>query len=130
MRQRLVQHISGQGEKWAVVDSTQNGWKVRIPEGLAMGSESWFPKSEYVLCDPLEEWEDVTGQCEVGRYGGEAPSLNGHLYACDRSNNSINAFFDRDYRLRKVQVWTEDANYSDMLRKSKQWAFIIERKKP
>lgn len=64
-QKRYVQHKSGQGEKWEVVLEVQNGWKVSILSGLAMGNETWFPKSEYRLCEP-EEWEDITEHCSVG----------------------------------------------------------------
>lgn len=63
---KYVQHISGQGNKWEVLGDQINGWKVRVPEGLAMGAGTWFPKSEYRPCDPPEEWEDVTGECREG----------------------------------------------------------------
>jgi len=48
-----------------------------------------------------EEWDDVTAHIEVGRYESHCRA-SGHLYACDRSNSGINAFFDQGYRLRKI----------------------------
>ncbi len=59
---KWVQHISGQGEKWGVLGEYPYGWKVPVPPGKGQGGETWFPKSEYTICDPPEEWKDVTSQ--------------------------------------------------------------------
>ena len=68
---------------------------------------------------PDEEWEDVTAHCEPGRYDKSTYTgfLDGHMYMVDGSNSGTNAFFDRSYRLRKI----------DGLHNGP--AFIIERRK-
>lgn len=59
---QLVQHKSGKGEKWKLspsIEWTENGrdfWKIKVGEYSVCS----FPKSEYILCDPPEELEDVT----------------------------------------------------------------------
>lgn len=52
---RYVQHISGQGEKWEVKKEDGYTWCVNNNRLLCH-----VPKSEYRLCEPPEEWEDVT----------------------------------------------------------------------
>lgn len=58
-RKQWVQHISGQGEKWEVMAENGQQWGLRHD----VTSIGWHfvPKSEYVLCEPLEVWKDVTG---------------------------------------------------------------------
>ncbi|MDH5738707.1 MAG: hypothetical protein OEY77_00110 [Nitrospira sp.] len=69
-----VQHMSGKGEKWMVWSGTeQPGWMYpgcqvdADREWCVCGSGSvvpshLLPKSEYRLCAPPEEWEDVTAK--------------------------------------------------------------------
>lgn len=62
---KWVQHKSGQGEKWELTEEQSSTygtveWRVKAKE------HEYFhevPKSEYVLVDPPEQWEDITGQC-------------------------------------------------------------------
>lgn len=60
---RYVQHISGQGRKWEILSDCchESEWRVK-----AKTHEYYhdLPKSEYILCDPPEEWEDVTRECK------------------------------------------------------------------
>ena len=71
---RWVQHISGLGAKWEVSDLLRPLW---MRDGIVVSENEWLvlhasskapvhllPKSEYVLCDPPEQWENVTEQCE------------------------------------------------------------------
>ncbi len=61
MTKRYVQHISGVGKKWELLGEapvTLLGWSVE-ESGLSL----YLPKSEYRLCDPPEQWVDVTGEC-------------------------------------------------------------------
>lgn len=55
-----VQHISGQGEKWEVVHTGMKSteWAVNDKRGIG---KHYLPTSEYILCDPPEEWEVCTG---------------------------------------------------------------------
>lgn len=55
---QYVQHISGQGEKWEVVFVDELEYEVVAKSGN--DGNHWLPTSEYRLCDPPEEWEDVT----------------------------------------------------------------------
>lgn len=106
-----VQHISGQGERWEVLSDQTHGWRVRVQGELGINSVTWFPKSEYRLCDLPEEWEDVTGECgedETGFLGLPVSLItheNGHLMK------------DRGFRVRKI----------DYLHNGP--CFIVERKK-
>lgn len=119
MTQRWVQHISGQGEKWEVLSEYPHGWKVPVPSGLAMGHETWLPKSEYRLCDPPEVWEDVTERLVLTEDGTEASEQQEKVWAIQ--------CLSQKYRLRKVLLF-EDGSSSDT--RPGQWAFIVERKKP
>lgn len=64
-KKRYVRHISGQGEKWEVLEHpsfpTLDGeWPVCAKDGRGWHS---LPKSEYELCKPVKKWVDVTAQC-------------------------------------------------------------------
>lgn len=71
MAKRYVQHVSGQGKKWALADDgwpcndnlEHPTWIVRADVGLHV-STFCLPKSEYVLCDPDKAWVDVTHRCQ------------------------------------------------------------------
>lgn len=64
-----VQHISGQGEKWEVCSlSTDVDWAV---SGKRVGTVHHLPKSEYRICDPPEEWRDVTGDVTIQKRGSK-----------------------------------------------------------
>lgn len=114
---KWVQHISGQGEKWGIVDLWPNHphlWRVIDHQNKQHGDGcAWFPKSEYILCDPPEEWEDVTGECEWMNSGSELTATIYHLGHCLTAN--------RGYRFRKVKLAELDGFTRE--------AFIVERKK-
>lgn len=64
MSKQWVQHISGQGEKWAVSSWDDLCW--RTEKGTGLYSNKYFlPKSEYRLCPAPEVWKDVAEGCEV-----------------------------------------------------------------
>ena len=109
MSKRYVQHISGQGEYWLVTDDYPNTWGVRSVRNNKL-PELCLPKSEYRLCEQVEEFEDVTAHVDYcsnlafshrngGRWGDEIVTD------------------DKGYRFRKI----EGLHYGP--------AFIIERKK-
>lgn len=58
---RYVQHKSGEGEKWEVTAEYASCWS-----SVQNQSQAYFlPKSEYILADPPEEYEDITEHCTV-----------------------------------------------------------------
>jgi hypothetical protein len=105
---KWVQHISGQGEKWEVVQDypTTSQWGVKVGKGFA-AYYHWLPKSEYRLCEPPEVWVDVTDQCVITESGlVRLDHENGtHTYASSTSG----------YRFRKIVI-------------PEGYAFIVERK--
>lgn len=65
---RWVQHISGQGEKWEVDESTHhmtNEWPVKKCNGST--TLYYLPKCEYRECPPPRR--RVTGEMEVSHAG-------------------------------------------------------------
>lgn len=127
-QKKYVQHISGQGEKWELSRDLPdtNEYQVHTKSGTRFPYH-YLPRSEYRLCDPPEEWEDVTGACEVDSYSntvGEFYSilhLGGlHLISADGEprGGDCNVMYKKyGYRVRKI----------DHLHNGP--AFIIERKK-
>lgn len=62
-QKRYVQHISGQGEKWEIqpqYDSHGLDYWVVFNRATEYRSTLHLPKSEYLICDPPETWEDGT----------------------------------------------------------------------
>ena len=55
--QKWVQHVSGMGEKWEVVDEDNEEFQVRMKRDKS--DSHWLPKSEYRLCAPPEQWEPI-----------------------------------------------------------------------
>lgn len=55
---KLVQHKSGQGEKWEVHAESMQVWYCLF-NGKPYEGNLVLPKSEYVICDPPEVWEKV-----------------------------------------------------------------------
>ena len=104
------------GDKFLVTgENTYNEFVVRSMSGDTL---HYLPKSEYVLCDPPEVWNDVTEKC----------SWN------DRKNLFVNggSICFPNYRVRKVRLFAErgsivngDLSDDDFV---PQWAFIIEQK--
>lgn len=112
---QYVQHKSGVGEKWEVASDTYNARPNQadfmVKSGVEGAGYHWLPKSEYCLCEPPEEWRDVTedilvvsrGEYSNLVYGGEIVRVDKGLY-----------------RLRKVQLWRTD--------RKEQLAFVVEKK--
>ena len=119
-----VQHISGQGEKWAVVTYGPTQWCVStIPGGLAYHH---LPKSEYVICEPPEQWVDVTAECEVNEC--EISGWN------NITHNGEETYL-APYRRRKVQLFEQVSEFGDSTSWGRstakpRYAFIIEKKVP
>lgn len=60
---RWVQHKKDpNGRKWEVISTYGDGFNV---SDRATGSSHSLPRDEYVIVDPPEQWEDVTGLCAV-----------------------------------------------------------------
>lgn len=65
---KFVQHISGTGKLWPIIDTPEKDpsyW-------LSVGPDGRYdlPRSEYKLAKdpaPLSEWIDVTGDCEIAQ---------------------------------------------------------------
>ena len=116
-----VQHKSGQGEKWEVVDMRGMGqpdiWET--VRKCPIGGAYWLPTSEFVLCDPPEQWVDVTGDCDVPvfqkPYPGYAQVWHGVNLLFGVGDELVSG-----YRIRKVRV--------DLSVPSPTWAIIIEKK--
>ena len=60
---KWVRHLSAHGKRWKVVEhfATQAAWCVFSEPG-SVEFYHYLPRSEYTLCDPPEEWEDVTAE--------------------------------------------------------------------
>lgn len=62
-KKRYVQHFSGQGRKWEVVEGINSDsapfWYVHAERDGYIP----LPKSEYVLCKPVKVWRNVTAEC-------------------------------------------------------------------
>lgn len=75
MAKQYVQHISGQGEKWALHhDYTQANSHPEatayVVENKTLGyTERRLPRCEYRLCEPPVVWKDVTEECEIDEDG-------------------------------------------------------------
>lgn len=101
-KKQYVQHISGQGEKWALCEiEQQSDWPSWVaPHTEKKGGLLYLPKSEYVLCDPPEQWVDVTDVSEVedGSWGKE-PDVQ---YVKINGVQVLNIYKLLPYRLRKA----------------------------
>ena len=110
-----VQHWSRNGEKWEVREDIPDEYTWYCIMPVPGAHYLRLPKSEYCLCDPPEQWEDVT---EHVIFDQSEPFGMGRLLmpdggVLDRSNG----------RLRKVRCGkTAGVNNPD-------WAFIVERRK-
>ncbi len=115
---KWVQHISGQGEKWEVDDECHYDgcWSVFKKKGR-LTDHYFLPLSEYRLCEPPEEWEDVTFQTRVVHHGEHSGLV------CDGEAVRIQ---EGKYRLLKVELAKPEPN---ILGYSQQWAFVVERRK-
>ncbi len=118
---QYVQHISGQGEKWAVINSNDHQWG--ICHNISSVGHHWLPKSEYRLCDPPEQWVDVTGECRVDDYSNRSGFFRSGFFwsilHAPTGANVISKCYD-GYRLRKID-WQNRLD-------DPQWGFIVEKK--
>lgn len=129
-KRQWAQHRSGHGQKWEIlcVEHCQGStWRVEsnTPEGYID-----LPKSEYRLCAPPEEWEDVeewvdvTVGCtaRVWKQVGPIGPTNGYWRDGDffLANGGFIVRSDA-YRVRKVLVRTADPGCQLV------WAFTVER---
>lgn len=112
---KWVQHISGQGEKWKLTESSDNLCAAYSVWRVFPKTEGNFhpvlPKSEYVLCESPEIWKDVTGECEVDREG----SITHHGFPTVPTSG---------YRRRKVAVELRSSECYEPVK----FAIIIEQK--
>ena len=116
---RWVQHKSGQGEKWEVLE-TKTGfeefeWRVKANSHCYHHD---LPKSEYIECPPPEEWEDVTAECDWGSAG---EGLEATIF-----HSGLRLLAGRGYRLRRVKLYPAELGTGDNRTK---WAFIVEKRK-
>jgi hypothetical protein len=107
-----VQHISGQGEKWPVTTTDDYGYQVDKKDGKRADFYD-LPKSEYCLCEPPEQWVDVTQDCSVKDFPEYSQLMHGHQPVKVQNGQ---------YRFRKVQICEKST--------SLQWVFIVERMQP
>lgn len=105
---KYVQHISGQGAKWPVIEETGVRFIVKSPSSEYM-DDMQLPKSEYQLCappEPVKVWKDVTGECGI-QNGGKVLDLR-----TDQGQYNFGLIsIPRDWplRLKKVQLWELEA---------------------
>ena len=112
-----VQHMSGQGEKWEVESCLSNAvWRVHT-EDTTITVFHYLPVSEYTLCDPPEQWEDVT----------ESLAMEETMWGLPRLKYPDGTVADNtNHRFRKVRLFLEKP---DSVNNCEQWAFIVERRK-
>lgn len=112
---RWVQHISGQGEKWELSDCPYNTYEkntwVVVHDFNISSFTMELPRAEYRLCDPPEQWEDVTADCDV---------VDSHLKVIACKGETI--LGRGKYRLRKVHGMGKPSAVPC------EHAFIVERK--
>jgi len=120
-----VQHMSGQGEKWAVYYESAHEYQVHANRDVINEFRFHFlPKSEFTLCSPPEVWIDVTGECATGnmRISGD----DGWTAIYHKGEDNV-LWRGNGYRLRKVQMESpHDCSKKELV--SEQWAFIVEKK--
>ena len=109
MSQWVQSKYSKDATKFEASDDNTFQWKLR--HGQEGYKEHWVPKSEYILCDPPEVWEDVTNTC----YSADRERTVFHT-----EGTKLVLATEEGYRLRKVQI---------VLLGSDRWAFIVEKKK-
>lgn len=98
---QYVQHISGQGEKWKLRDCKYNEnnnnktWVIDAEFNISSNCME-LPRSEYKICTPPEEWEDVTNDCEFND--------DLHHLVCEKSRAVAGQYVGivPHYRFRKI----------------------------
>lgn len=113
-----VQHISGQGQKWEV-DSVCGTGEYRVyAKDKTVTNYHYLPPSEFIPCDPPEEWEDVTAQCEIGH----AEPERGRMSIIYKDAIGVGTDIFNKYQLANYRVTKIDHLHNGP-------AFIIERQK-
>lgn len=128
-----VQHISGQGERWEVAKLDAPGdaqfnvqWVVE--DKAHREYLHYLPKSEYRLCDPPEQWEDVTAECDSVESAREIPKhFCGGIARRSEMLFERNSIHGMSYRLRKIEVNFIGKDRTHGCEKG--MAFIVERRK-
>lgn len=111
---KWVQHISGQGEKWEVIEESEWEFEVRSTKPRVSVGAHYLPKSEYRLCPAPEVWGDVTQDCRVCSYENSVGEFWSILH--DPEGANVMSKSNTGYRLRKV--------FHD----GRGWAFVVEKK--
>lgn len=115
---RYVQHISGQGARWRVIQDYDYHYAAQSSTNDAEERALFLdlPKSEYALCDPPARWVDVTAECKITETGDMV-----HVDADGITTHGLTVDECPQYRFRKVQsIWTDEHH-------GPRWAFIVER---
>ena len=94
---KWVQHISGQGEKWEVVTDGATQWCVNAT--TSGNAYHHLPKSEYRLCDPPEQYVDITAEC---KFTVDADAVTHIVH--DGKTVFVTAWNGAGYRLKKVDA--------------------------
>ena len=113
-----VQHMSGQGEKWEVDCCLSNAvWRVHTRD-TTITVFHYLPVSEYILCDPPEQWQDVT----------ESLTMEETMWGLPRLKYPDGAVADNtNHRFRKVEINLVGPGILNGCQKG--WAFIVEKRK-
>jgi hypothetical protein len=111
-----VQHISGQGQKWLLYDTLQ--YDHRQAWRIASDVIHFLPISEYHLCEPPEQWVDVSEQMSVSMDGRHLLLDNLMPYLVETVPN---------VRLCKVPFCGLPEN-NQWCKLIPQWAFLVERR--
>ena len=115
---RYVQHVSGKGETYRVIGEVLRAWSVVMVGDTAL--TNWnLPKVDYLLCDPPEQWVDVTAEITIDRSGRHILHTSYAPYIVEVPSG---------YRLSKMQLFHRSPASCDYDKYDKQWAFIVERK--
>ncbi len=106
MTNQYVQHISRQGEKWLLREgpACADVWVVEHP----IHGHLTLPATEYQLCEPLEDWADITAECTASQMQLYHDDLAVHVYA-------------PTYRLRKIQFFNPTVKEAKLM-----YGFIVE----
>lgn len=122
--QRWVQSkYSPDAKKWPLVLQSTNGEGSWIVEDERHQRHA-LPQSEYNLCEPPEEWVNVSGQCYVDKPSGMIYHRCSEISAIRiiAKNAQDGCFMAKGYRQRMVEV-------GDLGQVDRGHAFIIEKLK-
>lgn len=136
MSEHWVQHVSGQGKKFALSDTYDQHeyWMAYEHEAPNVKKFYYLPKSDYRECAPPERWIDVTGKCtfkdDLQQIWHQPPDRNIVVLGHGATN------LYTGYRLRKVQLMDTCEGNLLLVETGKvsgikeRWAFVIEKKEP